>query len=91
VLALALAQIIASVLPDLLDWTWTIAERSARLQTPTVPISFAFSIWSLIFAGSLAFAIFGILQRNRDNGGHRNHCSVKHDKREQNQIRQSAC
>jgi hypothetical protein len=66
VLALALAQAIASAIPDLLDWTCTIAERSARLQTPTVPIGFAFSIWSVIFAGSLAFAIHGLLQRNRD-------------------------
>jgi uncharacterized membrane protein (UPF0136 family) len=67
VLALAIAQIGASGLPPLLGWPSTIVERSLQNQTPAVPISFAFSIWGVIFAGSLAFAIFGLLPQNGQN------------------------
>jgi ABC-type uncharacterized transport system fused permease/ATPase subunit len=67
VLLAAFAQILASFLPERMGWGASIAEQSARYQTPAVPIGFAFAIWGLIFAASLAFAIYGLMQKNRHN------------------------
>ncbi len=67
VLVFAITQIGASYLPQGLGWSSSIAERSLENQTPSVPISFAFSVWGVIFLGSLAFAIFGLLPQNRQN------------------------
>lgn len=57
----ALAQIAASAAPRLLGWEHDISSRSQSLPTPIVPPGWAFSIWGLIFLGSLAFAIFAAL------------------------------
>jgi hypothetical protein len=67
VLALAIAQIVAPFLPQVLGWNSSIAQRSMQNETPAVPIGSAFSVWSVIFAGSLAFSIFGLLPENRKN------------------------
>ena len=57
----ALAQIAASAAPRLLGWEDDISSRSQSLPTPIVPPGWAFSIWGLIFLGSLAFAIYATL------------------------------
>jgi hypothetical protein len=57
----AIAQIAASAAPRLLGWEHDISSRSQSLPTPIVPQGWAFSIWGLIFLGSLAFAIFAAL------------------------------
>ncbi len=67
VLFFAITQIVASFLPQALGWGSSIVERSLQNETPAVPIGFAFSIWGVIFAGSLAFSIFGLLPKGRSN------------------------
>ncbi len=57
----ALAQIAASAAPRLLGWEHDISSRSQSLPTPIVPPGWAFSIWGVIFLGSLAFAIYAAL------------------------------
>jgi len=57
----ALAQIAASAAPRLLGWEHDISSRSQSLPTPIVAPGWAFSIWGLIFLGSLAFAIYAAL------------------------------
>ena len=54
----ALAQIATSAAPRLLGWEHDISSRSQSLPTPIVPPGWAFSIWGVIFLGSLAFAVF---------------------------------
>jgi hypothetical protein len=67
VLLAALAQILASFLPEQWGWGTSIADQSLRYQTPAIPIGFAFAIWGLIFLASLAFAVFGLLPQNRNS------------------------
>jgi hypothetical protein len=67
VLVFAVTQILAGSLPPVLGWNPSIVTRSLENETPAVPISFAFSIWGVIFLGSLAFAIFGLLPQGRRN------------------------
>jgi translocator protein len=42
----------------------TAAEISARYSTPVTPAGYAFSIWSLIYAGLLAFSLYQLLPSN---------------------------
>ena len=67
VLFFAITQFVASFLPIVMNWESSIPERSIQFQTPIVPITFTFSIWLLIFAGSFAFSVFGLLPQNRNN------------------------
>src|SRR5215213_9600051 len=42
----------------------TAAEISARYPTPVTPAGYAFSIWSLIYSGFLAFSVYQLLPSN---------------------------
>lgn len=61
----AIAQIVFGALPFILGWENTNATRADEVRTLVVPAGYAFSIWSVIFLGCLAFAIYQILPRQR--------------------------
>ncbi|SEM21503.1 hypothetical protein SAMN04515666_108198 [Bosea lupini] len=61
VLLLAIAQPIMGYWPQWRRWSHTTPSRSARLQTPVVPIEWAFAIWGVIFTACLAFAIWQVM------------------------------
>lgn len=63
-LLLAIAQPIMGYWPQLRRWPHTTPSRSARLQTPVVPIDWAFAIWGVIFTGCLGFAIWQAMPAN---------------------------
>lgn len=67
VLLLALAQPAMGYWPQLRAWPHTTPSRSARLQTPVVPIEGAFAIWGVIFTGCLAFAIWQVMPAQLDD------------------------
>jgi len=58
VLMLAISQPAMGYWPQLRKWPHNTPSRSARLQTPVVPIEWAFAIWGVIFTGCIAFAIW---------------------------------
>lgn len=64
VLLLALAQPLMGYWPQLRRWPHTTPSRSAQLQTPVVPIEWAFAIWGVIFTGCLGFAIWQLMPAN---------------------------
>lgn len=64
VLLLAIAQPLMGYWPQLRRWPHTTPSRSARLQTPVVPIEWAFAIWGVIFTGCLGFAIWQLMPAN---------------------------
>ncbi len=64
VLLLAIAQPLMGYWPQLRQWPHTTPSRSARLQTPVVPIEWAFAIWGVIFTGCLGFAIWQLMPAN---------------------------
>jgi hypothetical protein len=65
VMTFALTQVLAPSLPQMLGWSSSIAERSQQHETPAVPFGLTFAIWGLIFIGSLAFSIFGLLRNQQ--------------------------
>jgi hypothetical protein len=67
VLLFAISQIAMAVWPDLRRWPETISTRSGALDNPVVPAGPTFAIWSLIFAWSLAFAVWQALPEQRGN------------------------
>ena len=62
VLTGAIAQIVFGALPFILDWENTVGSRSNEVQTLLTPASYAFSIWSLLFLGCLAYAVIHLFQ-----------------------------
>ena len=58
VLSGAIAQIAFGALPFIMGWEETVASRSNAAQTLITPASYAFSIWSLIFAANFLFALY---------------------------------
>ena len=54
----AIAQIAFGALPFILGWEHTVGSRSAETFTLITPAGYAFSIWSVLFAGSLLFSIY---------------------------------
>ncbi len=64
VLLLAIAQPLMGYWPQLRRWPHTTPSRSARLQTPVVPIEWAFAIWGVIFTGCIGFAILQLMPAN---------------------------
>ncbi len=64
VLIFAVSQCVMAFWPDRRKWPNTTATRSAALDTPIVPVSGTFAIWGLIFASSIAFAVWQILPDN---------------------------
>jgi hypothetical protein len=58
VLSGAIAQVAFGALPFVLGWEETVASRSNAAQTLLTPASYAFSIWSLIFAANFLFALY---------------------------------
>jgi hypothetical protein len=67
VLSLALAQIATTATPQIFGLSETVASRAAVVEHALTPATYAFAIWSLIFAGALAFAVWQALPRNRAN------------------------
>lgn len=63
-LLLPVAQILAALLPAFGIGT-SMAAVSAASRTPVVPAGYAFSIWGVIFALSLAYGIWQALPANR--------------------------
>ncbi len=57
VLLLAVAQILAGRLHEILGWGRSIADRSAALDTVLTPAGYAFSIWGVIYLGCLLLAV----------------------------------
>jgi hypothetical protein len=66
VLALAILQILTPVLPSL-GFGTPIGDQSDGARTLITPAGWAFSIWGPLYARSLAFALWQILPRQRDN------------------------
>lgn len=54
----AIAQIAFGALPFVLGWEHTVGSRSSETFTLITPAGYAFSIWSVLFAGSLLFALY---------------------------------
>ncbi|WP_421790727.1 hypothetical protein [Hyphobacterium sp.] len=67
VLLLVVAQISASALAFAAGWEETPASRSNANPTLITPESYAFSIWGLIFLGSILFALYQALPKNWTN------------------------
>jgi hypothetical protein len=63
VLVFALAQIAVPILPNFGLGT-PVGQSSDAADTPATPAGYAFSIWSVIFALSLAFAIYQLRRPN---------------------------
>jgi hypothetical protein len=57
----ALFMIGSGALPQIADWGVPVGEQSDRLRTLLVPPGWAFSIWGIIFLGSLTFALSGFV------------------------------
>lgn len=64
ILAFAIIQILATLLPSM-GIGEPIGDRSDSVQTVITPAGWAFSIWGLLFAGSLVFAIYQLLPAQR--------------------------
>lgn len=62
VLTGALAQIAFGALPFILEWENTVGSRSNEAMTLLTPASYAFSIWSVIFAGCVIFALYHLFR-----------------------------
>ncbi|ONG47573.1 hypothetical protein BKE38_22985 [Pseudoroseomonas deserti] len=60
-IALPLAQPLVGAMASVFGIGHTQAEMSARSQTPVVPAGYAFSIWGLLFALSIAWGIWQLL------------------------------
>jgi len=63
----AIAQVVLGGLPFILKWEHTIASRSSDIQTFTIPASYAFSIWNVLFLGCFVFGIIQALPKYRDD------------------------
>lgn len=66
VLGAAIFQILTPTLP-LLGIGRLIGDQSASVQTLITPAGWAFSIWSFLYAGSLAYAVYQALPAQRDS------------------------
>jgi hypothetical protein len=66
VLALAISQIVTPALPAL-DIGQPIGSQSNAVRTLITPAGWAFSIWGPLYTGTIAFAIFQILPKQRGN------------------------
>ena len=58
----AVAQIAFGAIPFAAGWAETVASRSNAAPTLLTPASYAFSIWSVIFAGCLVFALWHVVR-----------------------------
>ncbi|MEM9316603.1 MAG: hypothetical protein AAGA95_18480 [Pseudomonadota bacterium] len=67
----AIGQLAAGFAPDLLGWSQTISTRSAETNALLIPGGGAFLIWLPLFAGAIAFAIYGLLPRQLDDAAFR--------------------
>lgn len=56
----AIAQIAGSSLPRVFAWGVDVGERSRALDTAIIPPGWAFAIWGVIFAWSLAFGVYAL-------------------------------
>lgn len=54
----AIAQIAFGAIPFAMRWPDTVASRSNAIDSLITPATYAFSIWSLLFAGLVLFAIY---------------------------------
>jgi hypothetical protein len=63
VLSGAVAQVVLGALPFILGWDSTIAARSQDAQTLLTPAGYAFSIWSVLFAGCAIYAVVHLFRR----------------------------
>lgn len=54
----AIAQIAFGAIPFAMRWPDTVASRSNAIDSLITPATYAFSIWSLLFAGLILFAIY---------------------------------
>ena len=66
ILLLAILQVLVTLLPSL-GLGEPIGERSDAVRTAITPAGWAFSIWGLLYAGSLAYAIYQFLPAQRTN------------------------
>ncbi|MBR9824880.1 MAG: hypothetical protein GYB36_03645 [Alphaproteobacteria bacterium] len=62
VLSGAIAQVAFGALPFILEWENTVGSRSNEVASLLTPASYAFSIWSVIFAGCAVFAVYHFLR-----------------------------
>ncbi len=53
----AIAQVVMGAVPFALQWENTVASRSAAVEVLLTPAGYAFSIWSLLFAGAAIYAV----------------------------------
>lgn len=58
----AVAQIAFGALPFVMEWEETVASRSNAIDSLITPAGYAFSIWSLLFAGLLVFALYHLFR-----------------------------
>ncbi|MBO1076428.1 hypothetical protein [Roseomonas marmotae] len=66
-LVLPILQPVIGALPTVFGIGMSMAEMSASSETPVTPASYAFSIWGLIFALSIAWGIWQALPAGRDS------------------------
>ena len=67
VAAAALWQLVTAYGWTALGWGRPVAESAAEARTPLTPAGYAFSIWGVIFALSVAYAVWQFLPARRDD------------------------
>ncbi len=63
----AVGQIAATIVGAITGSNANIEDRNPATTTPIVPADYAFSIWGVIYAGSLAYAIYQALPQHRED------------------------
>ncbi|MDX2038387.1 MAG: hypothetical protein SFX72_17190 [Isosphaeraceae bacterium] len=71
VILAAIAQVAFGAAPFIFRWESTIADRSNAAATALTPAGYAFSIWSLLFAGGFAYSALQALPGRLDSPIHR--------------------
>lgn len=66
IVSLAIFQVLATLLPSV-GMGEAIGDQSDSVQTVITPAGWAFSIWGVLYAGSLAYAIYQFLPAQRFN------------------------
>lgn len=63
----AISQILGGYFFTFFNVGVSVASQSSQAQTPVIPAGYAFSIWGLIFASALVYAVYQALPQNREN------------------------
>jgi hypothetical protein len=66
-LVLALLQIVVTVVAFSLGTSFDKATASSSGEPPIIPAEYAFTVWSVIYAGSVLYAIYQFPRRRLDD------------------------